>query len=129
MIKNNDKNLIIESLKQEDINISDIYIKNQKMEKEDVNILNDFFNKFFKDIDTSQTNISEEIPKVYVTHKNKNGKEFSIPLDNDSSGTQEIINNIAKIFYINSKGGIILEDELGKYYHTKLTQHLINLCK
>ena len=123
MIQSNKKNLIIEALRKADINISDIYTKSKRMEKEQLDLINNFLRKLIKDY---EPDIPEETPEIYITHNNKNGMDYSIPLDDDSSGTIEIIKSIAKIFYVNEKGGIIVEDELGKHYHTKLTQHIIN---
>ena len=40
-----------------------------------------------------------------------------------------IVENIAEFLYLSEHGGLMLEDELGKTYHTKLMQHFLKMLK
>lgn len=124
MIDNNQKDIIIETLKKADINISDIYVKNKKIEKKELGILMEFLSKLIDDFDPLK--MPEETPEIYITHSSESGQEFSLSFNEDSSGTRDIIKNLAEAYHVNEKGGILIEDEFGKYYHTKLTQYFLN---
>lgn len=54
---------------------------------------------------------------------------MDIALDQDSAGTSAIVQNIAELMYLCQNGGLILEDELGKAFHTKLTYHYLNMFR
>lgn len=118
------KNLLIESLHKADFNITDIYVKNRKIEKQQIDIIKDMISKLVPEADID--NFPESKPEIFVTHRNKKANEFSIDLDDDSDGTKRIVYDIAELLYL-SEGGFILEDELGKNYHTKLTEYYLKL--
>lgn len=118
------KRILIESLQKADFNISDIYVKKRRMEKQQIDIIKDMLSKLIPEADMD--NIPSSKPEIYVTHKNKDDREFSIDLDDDSSGTRSIVHDIAELLYL-SDGGFILEDELGRNYHTKLTEYYLKL--
>ena len=118
------KNLLIESLHKADFNITDIYVKNRKIEKQQIDIIKDMISKLVPEADID--NFPESKPEIFVTHRNKKANEFSIDLDEDSDGTKRIVYDIAELLYL-SEGGFILEDELGKNYHTKLTEYYLKL--
>ena len=40
-----------------------------------------------------------------------------------------IFGNMAELLYLSKNGGLILEDELGNSYHSKLTEHYLNMIK
>ena len=48
-------------------------------------------------------------------------------MSDDSSGTRDIIDNIAEMLFVNKAGGLFMEDELGRNYHTKLTKYFLEL--
>lgn len=121
------KIILLDALKKADFNIEDIYVKNRKMEKKQRDVLMAFLSQILGESEVAADAIPEERPVVWVTHKGKCGEEFSIELDEDSSGTQDIIDNIAEFLYINKGGGLIIEDEMGRNYHTKLTEYFIQL--
>lgn len=121
------KEMLIEALQKADFNISDIYVKNRKIEKEQIDLVKQLFSQFAKNMD--EINVPESRPIIYITHKNSKENEFSIPLDEDSAGTEKIIDDLAELLYISESGGIFLADELGKVYHTKLTQHFLSMFK
>ena len=50
-------------------------------------------------------------------------------LDEDSAGTESIVENIAEFLYLSEQGGLILKDELGKIYDTKLTQRFLQMFR
>lgn len=66
---------------------------------------------------------------VRVVHKNAKGETFDIALNDDSAGTSDFIYDLAELFLMGEKSGLVIEDELGKSYHTKLTQHFLDMVK
>lgn len=71
--------------------------------------------------------IPEDTPVIWVSHAGKNGETFDIELNDDSSGTCDIIGNIAELLFINKEGGLFIEDEFARNYHTKLTEYFLSL--
>lgn len=71
----------------------------------------------------------EEKLEARIVHKSPYGEAMDIALEQDSSGTSAVIENIAKLMYLGEKGGLMLEDELGITFHTKLTNHFLNMIK
>lgn len=66
---------------------------------------------------------------VHLVHENGNGETLDMPVDEDSAGTSKIVENIVELFFLSKDGGLILEDELGKVYHAKLPQHVLETMK
>lgn len=118
------KAVLLDSLRKADFNITDIHVKNRKIEKQQLDIIRDMISRLLPETDLD--NIPESEPQIYVTHKNKQNYEYSIDLEEDSSGTKSIVYDIAELLYL-SEGGFILEDELGRNYHTKLTEYYLKL--
>lgn len=118
------KELLLESLQKADFNITNLYVKERKIEKQQMDVLRDMLSKLIPEAEMD--NMLESKPEIYVTHTNIDGCEFSISLDGDSSGTRSIVHDLAELLYL-SEGGFILEDELGRNYHTKLTEYYLRL--
>lgn len=121
------KILLLDALKKADFNIENIYIKSRKIEKKQRDAMMIFISQLLGESEIEADTIPEDRPIIWVTHKGKSGEEFSIELEEDSAGTRDIIDNIAEFLYINNGGGVIIEDEMGKNYHTKLTEYFIGL--
>lgn len=121
------KQMLIQELQRADFNIVDIYAEKEKRDKRAL----DFVERIFKEVFGEMKEISfpEEELVVRLVHKNVHGNKFDISLNQDSAGTSEIVQNIAELLYISRQGGFILEDELGRAYHTKLTQHFLEMIK
>ncbi len=121
------KKVFVDQLQKADFNIKDIYVVNQKIDQRSY----DFMEKFIKDF--LGENTEAEVPKthsvVHVIHENQQGESFDIRLDEDSTGTEDYVKDLAELFYISKDGGLILEDELGKTFHTKLTEHYLNIVQ
>ena len=66
---------------------------------------------------------------IHLVHENGEGGLLDMSIDEDSAGTSKIVANIAELFFLSQSGGLILEDELGKVYHAKLTQHFLETVK
>lgn len=118
------KALFIRELQKADFNISDIYVRNRHFEKNE----KDFMDKIFALID-EDFSVPEERADIRVVHKNNNGELMDISLNDDSAGTYALIWNIAEIMYVGQYGGFMVEDELGKEYHTLLTEHFLSMIK
>jgi hypothetical protein len=121
------KSILIEALKKADFNISDIFVKSRKMEKQQRAAVLAFLTQLLGEDKIEPDTVPEDRPVIWVTHKGLNGEEYSLELTDDSSGTEAIINNIAEFLYISNEGGLIIEDEMGRNYHTKLTEYFIGM--
>ncbi|SEQ64697.1 AAA family ATPase [Butyrivibrio sp. TB] len=121
------KNILMESLSKADFNISDLFIKNRRLEKQQRDALATFFGQLMGESEFVPESIPEDTPVICVTHKSACGEEYTLELTDDSSGTQDVINDIAQYLYLRDGGGLIIEDEMGRNYHTKLTEYYINL--
>ncbi len=121
------KDILMDVLKKADFNIADIFVKNRKMEKQYREAFLTFLNQMLGEGEVESDIVPEDTPVIWVTHTGMNGEEYSLELVNDSAGTQDIIDNIAEFLYINNEGGLIIEDEMGKNYHTKLTEYFIDM--
>lgn len=120
------KNALMGALKKADFNISNVFVKSRKMEKRQRDAFLAFINQMLgeREYDFS---IPEESPVIWVKHSVEDGKDFSIELENDSSGTRDLIESFAEILYVNDEGGIIIEDEMGRNFHTKLTEYYLQV--
>lgn len=79
--------------------------------------------------EVSETAKIDERQEIRVVHRNEKGVTFDIALSDDSSGTESIVQNMAEIMHIGQIGGLMLEDELGENFHTRLTQHFLDIIK
>lgn len=123
------KAFLIKELQKADFNIVDIYVERETVETEVVNWVSRFLEEVIKKDDKELTDNIKYRNKVMIVHKNSKNELFEIDMDEDSDGTKEIIKNMAEIMYIGKEGGLMLEDELGGNYHTKLTQYFLNVIK
>ena len=126
IIKNKgQKEILIQELHKADFNIKDIYVKNRKMDQKS----HDFIEKLFAELigESEDFQLSDSNPVIKVVHENGNGDMFEIELDEDSSGTESFVENLAEFLYLSEQGGFMLEDELGKTYHMKLVQHFFKM--
>lgn len=123
----NRKKIFIDELKKADFNISDIYIKKRILNKDVYDNLTRFFENVINLADVNP--IPRENIIVRVVHKIQGGETLDIALNDDSAGTSDFVYDLAELFLTNEKGGIMIEDEFGKSYHTKLTQHFLDIMK
>ncbi len=126
---NRKKRFLIE-LHNADFNIDDIYIKKRKIDKKTIDFIDSVLNRFLGETTDERLldDLYEELD-IRLIHKNKQGQAMDIALDQDSAGTSAIVQNIAELMYLCQNGGLILEDELGKAFHTKLTYHYLNMFR
>ncbi len=128
IIKKEDrKELLIRELQKADFNIHDIYIQKRKVNRQTLDIAEKIIAEFFSA--SGDVPLPEERPIIRIVHENSSGEQIDLPLDEDSAGTLAIVENIAELMYLGESGGLMLEDELGKVYHTKLTQHFLDMVK
>ncbi len=121
------KAILLEALSKADFNIKDIYVKNKKIEKQHRDAFVQFLTNMLGEGEIPEDIIPEDTPVIWVTHTSKSGETFDIEISDDSSGTRNIIDNIAEMLFINKEGGLFIEDELGRNYHTKLTEYFLEL--
>lgn len=121
------KEILLEALSKADFNIKDIYVKNKKIEKQHRDAFVQFLTNMLGEGEVPEDIIPEDTPVIWVTHTSRSGEIFDIEISDDSSGTRDIIDNIAEMLFINKEGGLFIEDELGRNYHTKLTEYFLEL--
>lgn len=121
------KGMLLEALYKADFNIKDIYVKSKKIEKQHRDAMVQFLTNMLGEGEISEDLIPEDRPVIWITHAGKSGETFDIEIDDDSAGTRTIIDQIAEMLFINKEGGLIIEDELGKNYHIKLTEYFLEL--
>ncbi len=74
---------------------------------------------YFKEIDKKRIMLKRTI----------DGKEYEMPLANESEGTKKLISFLPQIILALNEGRIILIDELDSKLHPKLLKHIIMLFK
>ena len=121
------KKMLLEALSKADFNIKDLYIKNRKIEKQHRDAMVQFLTNMLGEGEVQEDLIPEDRPVILVTHVSKSGETFDLEIDDDSAGTSDIIKNIAEMLFISKGGGLFIEDELGRNYHTKLTEYFLEL--
>lgn len=121
------KGILLEALLKADLNIKDIYVKDRKIEKQQRDAIWLFLTTLLGEGEVPEDLIPEDTPAIWITHASRDGQIFDIELNEDSSGTRDMIDNIAELLFINKEGGLIIEDELGRNYHTKLTEYFLKL--
>lgn len=121
------KEAFIEELQKADFNIVDIRLEKELLNKKAVELVSRFFSEFLEGKEEQLAGDMNYKNKVVVVHKNELGECFQIDMEDDSAGTIDIIKNMAEIMHIGKEGGLMLEDELGASYHTKLTQYFLNI--
>lgn len=121
------KSVLLEMLVKADFNIKDIYVKNRKMEKEYRDALLQFLRQMIGESDVAENIVPEDSPVIWITHAGEEGQIFDVMLDEDSSGTKDIVDNLAELLFINKEGGLFIEDEFARNYHTKLTEYFLRL--
>ncbi len=121
------KEILLEALAKADFNIKNIYVKSRKMEKRHRDALISFLTQLVGEGEALEDLIPEDTPRIWITHAAQGGETFDIELNEDSSGTRDLIDNIAELLFISEEGGLFVEDEFGRNYHTKLTEYFIGL--
>ena len=121
------KRVLLEALLKADFNIKDVYIKNRKLEKQHRDAFVQFLANMLGEGEVPENLVPEDTPEIWLTHVSRNGETFDIEINDDSSGIRDIIDNIAELLFISKEGGLFIEDELGRNYHTKLTEYFLGL--
>ena len=121
------KDLLLSELQKADFNITDIYVKKQRMNGRTHDILQKILSEFAGEM--GEAVVPDVSAVVRLVHENRKGERLDIELGEDSAGTSVIVQNIVELFSLSENGGLMLEDELGKVYHTKLTQHFLEILK
>lgn len=123
--KEDRKKILLQELQKADFNIKDIYIKKRKIDPRSHNFLEKIFIELVGE--DGELQVPEIRSVIMAVHENQSGEIFEIELDEDSAGTERFVENLAEFLYLSEQGGLMLEDELGKTYHTKLTQHFLKM--
>ena len=119
------KKYFLEELQKADFNIVDIYVEKERLG-------GSIFRHYIRYAESGQNIEKEQLEeinyrnKVIIVHENSKGELFKIDLNNDSDGTYDIVSNLTEIMTLGQAGGLMLEDELGSNYHTKLTKYFLN---
>lgn len=121
------KSVLLEALLKADFNIKDVYIKNRKLEKQHRDAFVQFLTNMLGEGEVPENLVPEDAPEIWLTHVSRSGETFDIEINDDSSGIRDIIDNIAELLFISKEGGLFIEDEFGRNYHTKLTEYFLGL--
>lgn len=121
------KECFIRELQKADFNVVDFYIKKMNITQKYV----DVFQKFVSDLigEVGDGVMNELQQEIRVVHRNNAGEQLDIALSADSRGTEEAVTGMVELMYMGSRGGLMIEDELGKNFHTMLTQHFLDMVK
>lgn len=113
------KKLIVSLLKQADIDVEDIEIKDSSSNFDSKNV----------DINKNKKNnyINSESLEAYFIHHDKNGNLVKINVDDESDGTQKIFEYAAPIFDVLFNGYTFVVDELNKSLHSDLVRFLVKI--
>lgn len=128
------KGLFLRELQNADFNIEDMYVKKQKLDERAIDAIDRYLNHFLGDLlggitDLPVVELEREKLDIRIVHKSPYGEAMDISMDRDSSGTSAVIENIAELLYLAKTGGLMLEDELGITFHTKLTHHFLKMVQ
>lgn len=121
------KKLLMEALFKADFNIKNIYVNNRKIERKQREAVIQLLRFFLDEKEIPEDIIPAERPIIWVTHCGENGETMDVELEEDSSGTKDLIENIAELLFVGKNRGLLIEDEFGKNYHTKLMEYFLNL--
>lgn len=122
------KGIFIQELIKADFNIVDIYVTREGLTPEQVGYLAEMLGEHIIEYE-SRIHGEKLRKKIMVIHRNNKGQLFEIELDKDSAGTQDIVKSLAELMCEGENGGMILQDELGASYHTKLTEHFLSMVQ
>lgn len=123
------KKILIDTLHKADFNIKDIYVENRELEPKYQEAIKQFISQITGDSNILMDDAMNENFDIRIIHENEEGNEYEINLEYDSSGTRSIVYNVAELINMNVNGGLVLEDELGKNFHTRLTEYYLNLFR
>lgn len=121
------KNIFIQELQKADFNIVDIYVKKEQFQIDEMQHIGRVGERYL----AYATKLSETVygSRVMLVHRNKKGQIFELELAKDSAGTQDIVKSVVELMCEGENGGMILQDELGASYHTKLTEHFFHMVQ
>lgn len=120
------KKNVIEILKKADLHVSDIQIKEEEKE-----IPDSIFDFISKEIEESKRRVNSDIfKKKYTTLDLKlvhtvNGKNYAIPFENESSGTQRYYGFAGLLALVLKDSMVLPVDELESSLHPDLYEHFL----
>jgi AAA15 family ATPase/GTPase len=117
----NDKKLLLEMLRHADFDITNIETKRLEQTAEKQAVVYNFI-KELGVLSEDEQDIFESY-KIYITHSNEENLEYTIDMESDSAGTKTFLIIMARLIDLGNRGGLILMDEFGKTFHTKLSEH------
>lgn len=126
---NEKKKMFIQELQKADFNIVDLYIRNEALHTGYDHVVSiDRVGEIYLEY-ASRLPKEKYGSRVMLVHRNKAGQFFEVELAKDSAGTQDIVKSVAELMCEGENGGMILQDELGASYHTKLTEHFFHMVQ
>lgn len=104
---------------------SDLSIVGFEIEEDQIN--HDNLPEVIKEIrEIMVKNNVKKQPTVITTHNIK-GHPYTLKLNNESSGTQQVFNFAASIIITLENGGVLIIDELNNFLHPLLVKHIVSL--
>lgn len=127
------KRNMLDLIQKADINVANIGYKIKEVNEKEYNLLKRLIDEVLSTMDESEGIRDISIPtqdiEIYLEHEGKDGEIMRMPLEEDSAGTISAVENIAEILYLGLNGGMMLEDELGKTYHSRLLKYILQIFR
>jgi len=116
------KSRVLEFLVAADLGISEIRVDRQKFDPASFESMPEPIRAYF----TEQMKDSE-IAEASLTHSAKNGQKLTLPLSEESGGTNKIFALAGPWIDVLTNGYILIIDELDTSLHPELLRHLVRL--
>jgi uncharacterized protein len=118
--------LICHLLKSADLGIDDVIIKKKEFEKNQLSFIDRISKEFPPDVRESVAKEILDQFDVKISHKlNADGNKVSLPLDEESEGTQRFFELIGPWFEAIVEGYVVFVDELERSLHPLLVRNLV----
>lgn len=115
-------------LKSADIGISGMDFSKVPYEENAKRMLDELDQLFSKYAETPTMGLSDvERIQVEFFHQGEFGNNYSIKLQNESSGTVALLQLLGPVFKVLSEGGVLVIDELNTYLHPLVSRELIKM--
>lgn len=124
------KNRIVDFLRQADIGIADLRVKEKNLPDSDKRLRDDLNAVIKKHVDDPRISkmLDERIPReLTLAHCGPNGRATYLKLKSESSGTRALLSILEPIFRALEEGRTLFIDELNTSIHTLLAIRILQL--
>ncbi|MGL1931743.1 MAG: ATP-binding protein [Desulfotalea sp.] len=123
------KNKTLDFFKKLDLPIHNVTTKEEKIDEKTQKELQTLIGKFSNNQQqASLPSIPTKLKKIAITHFNpKNGKEYSLNLDEESEGTKKLFSYAKPIIEAMQDGLVFIIDEMSNSLHANLSKAIIQI--